>query len=36
LLVIFVILQGVWLSRHMEHPAEWVSIKIELPCLSQI
>jgi hypothetical protein len=36
LLVIFVILQGVWLSRHMEHPAEWASIKNELPYLKRI
>jgi hypothetical protein len=32
--VVFVILQGVWLTRHMEHPAEWISIKRALPTLN--
>jgi hypothetical protein len=31
--VVFVILQGVWLTRHMEHPAEWILIKSKLPNL---
>jgi hypothetical protein len=35
-LVAFVILQGLWLSRHMEQPAEWVSTKTELFTLMQI
>jgi hypothetical protein len=31
-----VIIQGVWLSKHMEHPEQWALIRIVLRFLKRI